>query len=209
MKRIKIFVIDQFLIKCFHLLNSFILMFYKLYLFFFRQVDIAFNVQMNVLHSKNLKFGKRVIIKKGCIIDAGGSSKIEIGDDVVIQERACLLNYNGKGIFIGKGTNINRNCILYGHGGLNIGENCLIAANSTIVTSNHNYKNAKMLIREQGETRKGVAIKNNVWIGVNATILDGVIIGNNSVVGAGSVVKKEVDKNCIVAGVPSKIIGRI
>ena len=58
----------------------------------------------------------------------------------------------------------------------------------------------------QGETRKGVKIENGVWIGTRAVILDGVKIGKNSIVAAGSVVTKDVPEFAIVAGVPAKVI---
>lgn len=54
-----------------------------------------------------------------------------------------------------------------------------------------------------------VIIGNNVWIGGNVTILPGVIIGDNSVIGAGAVVTKDVSANCVVAGVPAKLIRKI
>jgi acetyltransferase-like isoleucine patch superfamily enzyme len=54
-----------------------------------------------------------------------------------------------------------------------------------------------------------IIIGNNVWIGSNSTILPGVVIGDNSIIGAGSVVTKNVPSNVIVAGVPAKVIKKI
>lgn len=58
----------------------------------------------------------------------------------------------------------------------------------------------------QGTERKGVIIGNNIWIGAKVTVLDGVKIGSGSVIAAGAVVVKDIPDNCIVAGVPAKVI---
>ena len=54
-----------------------------------------------------------------------------------------------------------------------------------------------------------IIIGNNVWIGANAIITPGVIIGDNSIIGAGAVVTKDVSKNCIMGGVPARLIREI
>ena len=59
------------------------------------------------------------------------------------------------------------------------------------------------------EYAKPVKIGNNVWIGGSVTILSGVTVGDNVVIGAGSVVTKDIDDNCIVAGVPAKVINMV
>ncbi len=63
-----------------------------------------------------------------------------------------------------------------------------------------------MPVNLQGVIRKGVKIENGVWIGARAVILDGVTVGNNSIVAAGSIVNKDVPPYSIVGGVPAKLI---
>jgi len=179
---------------------------YKILLLLFNEVDISFFADIKFYQIQNLIFGKKIVIQKGCIINADGNSKISIGNNVLIQENTYLLNYNGKGITIGSKTNINKNCILYGHGGLNIGDNCLIAAKCVFIPTNHNFSDPTRNINEQGETRKGIVIGNNVWIGAGVTILDGVKIGDNSIIGAGSVVTKSIPSNTISIGIPANVI---
>jgi acetyltransferase-like isoleucine patch superfamily enzyme len=78
-----------------------------------------------------------------------------------------------------------------------------VAAGSKIIASNHNISKLDNYSEEVG---KGVTIENNVWVGANVIILDGIKIGEYSVVGAGSVVSKDIPPYSIVAGVPAKII---
>lgn len=75
-----------------------------------------------------------------------------------------------------------------------------------IFSENHNYDQQNILIRLQGETRKGVSIGNNCWIGASVTIVDGVTIGNGVVIAAGAVVTKDVPPDSIFGGVPAKQI---
>ena len=111
----------------------------------------------------------------------------------------------GRHIQIGKNVFINHACTFLDLGGIIIEDDVMIGPKVSIITENHpvNPKERKML------DLKSVIVKRNAWIGANATILPGVIIGENSVVAAGSVVTKNVPANTVVAGIPAKIIKEI
>lgn len=111
----------------------------------------------------------------------------------------------GRNIIIGSNVFINFNCSFLDRGTITIGDNVLIGSNCNIFTTNHPIepKNRKSTIS------KAITIKNDVWIGGNVTILPGITINANSIVGAGSVVTKDVPENVIVAGNPAKIIKNI
>ena len=90
---------------------------------------------------------------------------------------------------------------------VHIGDYCMIGPNTLITTVGHPFSPKDR--REKKAYSKPVAIGDDVWIGGNCTILPGVTIGNNVVVAAGAVVTKDVPDNCVVAGVPARIIKRL
>lgn len=111
----------------------------------------------------------------------------------------------GKNIHVGKDVFINACCHFQDHGGVTIGDGCQIGHNVVFATLNHGLA---------PEDRKStypapIVLGQNVWVGSNATVLQGVTIGNNSVVAAGAVVTSDVPDNVVVAGIPAKIIKRI
>ena len=130
---------------------------------------------------------------------------VEIGPYAAICAGAYLAPWGGS-IRIGPKVFIGPHAILYGHGGLSIGANALIAGHVTIIPSNHNFERLDVPINEQGEISLGITIEDDVWIGTGARILDGVTIGKGAVVAAGAVVTKSVPANVVVGGVPARIM---
>lgn len=108
----------------------------------------------------------------------------------------------GKNITIGEDVFINACCHFQDHGGITIGDGCQIGHNVVFATLNHG------LTPEDRKTTypAPIVLGKNVWIGSNATILQGVTIGDNAVVGAGAVVTKDVAPNTVVGGIPAKFI---
>lgn len=108
----------------------------------------------------------------------------------------------GKNINIGEDVFINACCHFQDHGGVTIGDGCQIGHNVVFATLNHELEPEK-----RKTTRPApIVLGKNVWIGSNATILQGVTIGDNAVVAAGAVVTKDVPPNTVVGGVPAKFI---
>lgn len=108
----------------------------------------------------------------------------------------------GKNINIGEEVFINACCHFQDHGGVTIGDGCQIGHNVVFATLNHELEPEK-----RKTTRPApIVLGKNVWIGSNATILQGVTIGDNAVVAAGAVVTKDVPPNTVVGGVPAKFI---
>lgn len=104
---------------------------------------------------------------------------------------------------IGKNVVVMPGCLMMSAGGITIEDGAMIAANVQLISNNHD------LYERQIITCKPVHIGKNAWIGAGATILPGVTVGDNAVVGAASVVTKNVPANTIVAGNPAKCIKRI
>ena len=144
------------------------------------------------------------------IEDSVKGTKIIIEDKVTIDSFVKIKPAGGDGdISIGKGTYINSGCVLYTGNGITIGENVLIAANCTLAPVNHQYKVKERKIIEQGflKSRGGILIEDDVWIGANCAILDGAIIRKGAVIGACSLVNKEVEPYSISFGNPLRLIG--
>ena len=111
----------------------------------------------------------------------------------------------GKNIKIGKNVFINACCRFQDQGGIEIGDGSLIGHNTTIATLNHDFNPDKRANLHPSPVKIG----KNVWIGSDCTILPGVEIGDGAVIGAGSVVTKNVPANSIAVGSPARIIKQI
>lgn len=114
---------------------------------------------------------------------------------------------NGKNIHVGKHLTANFNVTILDIAPVHIGDFCMIGPNTLITTVGHPLSPQKR--RNHMAIAKPITIGDDVWIGGNCTILPGVMIGNNVVIAAGAVVTKDVPDNCVVAGVPAKIIKQI
>ncbi|WP_207532697.1 acyltransferase [Desertivirga arenae] len=120
--------------------------------------------------------------------------------------KGVVLNAYGGNIKIGRNTFLGEYTIIYGHGKVTIGENVLIAMHTCIVSSNHTVPNRELIIRSQPDILLPVTIGDDVWIGANCSILGGINIGRGAIIGAGSVVTRDVPEFAIVVGNPAKVI---
>lgn len=110
-----------------------------------------------------------------------GKSAIELGDNVGISAFVHI----------------------WGHGGVIIGDRTMIGSNSTIISIDHDYKKHPI---SSTQIFKPVIIGSDVWIGASAIIMPGIKIGNGAVIGAGSIVTKDVSAQTIVAGNPARLM---
>lgn len=113
----------------------------------------------------------------------------------------------GKNIEVGKNFFANYNCTILDVAKVKIGDNCQMAPNVAIYTAGHPIHPATR--NSQYEYGKPVTIGDNVWIGGNTVLCPGVHVGNNVVIGAGSVVTKDLPDWCIAAGNPCRVIRKI
>ena len=111
----------------------------------------------------------------------------------------------GKNITVGKNVFITACCHFQDQGGITLGDKCLVGHNVVFATLNHGFAPEE----RQSMLPAPIVVGRNVWIGSNSTILQGVTIGDNSIIAAGSVVTKDVPANAIVAGVPARFIRSI
>ena len=136
------------------------------------------------------------------------SSKIRFGPGTTIKQFAIIITTTGR-IRMGKECNLGQfSTIAAKHRDIIIGDYVRIGPHVNLLASNRIYKDPNIPIMKQGHTENGITVGNDVWIGAGSNILDGVRIGDGSIVAAGAVVNKDVPPYSIVGGVPAKIIGR-
>jgi acetyltransferase-like isoleucine patch superfamily enzyme len=172
---------------------------------------VVFGRNISLRHPRRVQIGKRTIVDDGCVLDArsretigisigsntflardtiiackGGT--VKIGDRVGIGARTTIHSYTGNKVFIGNNVLIGPYCYIVGAG--------LYEMDRTDVP-----------IVDQGvDLRGGVTIGDNAWLGARSTILDGITVGHDAVVGASAVVTRDVPPFAVVAGVPARIV---
>jgi acetyltransferase-like isoleucine patch superfamily enzyme len=137
-----------------------------------------------------------------------GIQKIKLGNNVSIGDGVLLSAWGRYGeIVVGEGTHIDCYTVLYGHGGLRIGEGCAISGGTLFYSQTSGFKEGSTeTIDTFGTKYSSVRVGDDVWIGAGAIILPGVAIESHAVVGAGAVVTRNVPEWAVVAGVPARII---
>lgn len=176
-------------------------------------------LNIRFLFKYGLKIGRHVKISKGTLLDIRNGGKIIIGNDVTLNSQnkgyhinmhspvKLFVDISGAEITIGNNTRIHGSCI-HAYKSIKVGAHCLIAANCQIMDcSGHDlsFECIENRINTKGTSRP-VIIEDCVWIGANSIILPGVTIGKGSVIGAGSVVTKNIPPMSIAAGNPAKVI---
>ena len=170
--------------------------------------------QQEKVNSPNLIVGDGVSIHPSSILITAGTGKIVLSDQVYIG-RHVEIGTEGE-IKIGRNSSIqDRNILL---GDVEIGSFCTFAANIYISSGNHQYKmypNRYIKLQDEIVSKnlelikkhsKKVTIEDDCWIGYGVIILQGVKVGKGSIIGANSVVNKDIPPYSIVAGAPARII---
>lgn len=166
---------------------------------------------VSLQHPQLISVGRSVIIEDYVRIDALSHQGVILGDNVTIAKFATIqctgvIRSLGIGLRVGNNSAIGAYSFLGAQGGITIGDDVIMGPRVSFHAENHRYDDPDTPIRLQGETRQGIVVENDCWIGAGAIILDGVRIGSGAIVAAGSVVTKDVPAFAIVAGSPARII---
>jgi acetyltransferase-like isoleucine patch superfamily enzyme len=133
---------------------------------------------------------------------------ISIGDNSFVRSFSSINAGPPHGfVKIGSNSSIGQGTIIYGNGGVKIGNHVMIAGQCFIVASSHLFDSNDAPMSHQGISAKGIEIEDNVWIGAGVKILDGVCIGRDSIIGANSVVTKNIPPKSKAVGIPARVIG--
>lgn len=126
------------------------------------------------------------------------------GKEVIIKDRAYF--GNGDNLRVGDFSQLGQNCKLGGP--IELGSNVMMGPDVVIMAVTHDVSDLSKPMNDSNNPSivKPVKVGNNVWIGTRVIIMPGVTIGNNCIIGAGSVVTKSFADNSIIAGVPAKKI---
>jgi acetyltransferase-like isoleucine patch superfamily enzyme len=164
---------------------------------------------------KNISWGQNVTVDVNTSIINMGNA-IRIGDNVYLRSisrgyqagmpfsTTLLTDVPGATIIIGNNARIN-GAYIHAQQSISIGSNCVIASGVNILDTNGHELYSTDRTKKR-DTPAPVSIGNNVWVGLNAIILKGTTIGDNSVVSAGSVVKGEFPANSLIMGNPAQVV---
>lgn len=155
----------------------------------------------------SISLGNNVFIDGNVVLDAKGSqSSISLGDNVLIAGHT-IVSCASAPISLANNVSIGPSCYLRAsRGPVTLGAHITVGAHSVIISGNPDYRRFDIPMMNQEGKAQGIAIGDDVWIGVGVTIIDGVTIGNGCVIGAGAVVTKDIPDFSIAAGVPAKVI---
>ena len=173
--------------------------------------NVIFGQNVAIRHGQKISIGNNVIIDDGAVLDAKGGTNlgIYIGESTIISRNVILSCKNGD-IKFGSGCTVGISTLVHALEGSNvtIGNDVLIGAFCYFIGSGpYGTESLELPFKKQGMTPQGgVMVDDNVWFGSHVQILDGTNIGSGSIIGASTVVNKDVETLTIVAGVPMKLI---
>ena len=145
--------------------------------------------------------GDNCWISRRALFDRG--SKVIFGNRCRVSPFVVFETQNGK-IRIGNNVSVNSHTIMYGHGGISIGNDVRIACHVSNFSADHIYRDPASTIYSQGLNAKETIIGNDVWIGSGAKILYGSVIPDGCVIGANSVVKGTLEPYGVYVGAPGR-----
>jgi acetyltransferase-like isoleucine patch superfamily enzyme len=168
--------------------------------------------RVTLRNKRYIRVGRNFIIEDDAEIQGLSRHGITFGDRVTVGRFASIRpsgNYGGEigeGLVVGDNSNIGAYCYIGCSGFIQIGNNVMMSPRVSLYAENHNYAEVTRTMKEQGVTREYIIIEDDCWIASHAVVVAGVTIGRGSIIGAGTVVTKDVPPYSIVAGVPGRVV---
>ncbi len=152
---------------------------------FGRACDVRRRLTLRQYPGGQVAFGERCVLDNDLTIECWG--RLRVGDRVIFGHH----------------------CTLAARESILIGDDSMLAEMVSIRDHDHAFDDPTRPYREQGVVCAPVRIGRNVWLGAKVTVLKGITIGDNSVVGANAVVTRDLPANCLAAGVPARVLRAI
>lgn len=171
-----------------------------------RNLLVARNVTLRC--PGRIRVGDNVTLDEGAVLDAKGSGEaagVRLGNDVLIG-RHSILSGTDASIELGDFVSMGPNCYLRTGSFIRIGSNVSIGPYAALIAGEHAFDDPDTPILKQARLSKGITVEDGVWLGARSTVLDGVTLGRDAVVGAGSLVRDDVPGGAIVVGVPARVV---
>jgi acetyltransferase-like isoleucine patch superfamily enzyme len=157
---------------------------------------------------QRIRLGRRVMIGEGCFLDAHSlTGHIVLNDDVWLSRGCIVIADDNAEVYLSERAYVGHRCLLYGHAGIHIGRDALVANDVQLICGNHTFARRDVPIRAQPTEERPIVIEDDVWLGASTIVLGGVTIGRGSVVGAGAVVTHELPPYSIARGIPARVVG--
>ena len=164
----------------------------------------------SITHGKHIRCGRNVKFEDyteihGLCEELVFGNNVTISRGVMIRPSSYYGGDYGKGLVIGDNSSIGPHGYVGCSGKITIGKNVMFGPKCSLFAENHIFSNTRLDIKSQGVAQKGITIEDDCWIGSNCVILDGVRIGKGSVIGAGTLVSKDIAPGSIVMDKRDKI----
>jgi len=168
---------------------------------------VTFGTNVVLRHPHKIFIGDNVIVDDNCVLDAKGETNngLFIGNGVFIGRNTILSCKNGD-IHLGERTNIGFNSEIFSASEVRVGKNNLIAAYCYLIGGTHSMDRTDLPPLDQSRISRGIHLEDNLWLGANVKVMDGVRIGHDSVIGTAAVVVKDVPPYSVAIGIPAKVI---
>ena len=148
--------------------------------------------------------GDRVVI---CDMQEG-AGVVKLGNHAHVHRGTIIEVGDGGSLCIGADSHIQPDCLFAAYAApIQIGKHVQIAAGCRFYPYDHSYAAGKLIAAQPLQTKGGIVLENDVWLGAGVTVLDGARIGQGAVIGAGAIVKSDIPPNAIAVGVPARVIG--